>query len=192
LGRIILAYVSNISSAVLDVKLSNNVLKLYTPCNTFKSLRYLKINNSTNVYKQFSGVAPLTVQISCHICFAKSVGLTSAFGLIWSFVSLIEEIIFSNNFGKVSSSWTNSWETKWPSSLIILFPVIVLIHNVSDVSVTIKTVALNFLATLSSWAIAFSFCFIVLNSVGRLYSITAMTFFSFTINPSIFFLSSSP
>ena len=35
----------------------------------------LEINNSTKVYKQFSGVAPLTDNTSCQICFAKSVGL---------------------------------------------------------------------------------------------------------------------
>jgi type I restriction-modification system DNA methylase subunit len=37
------------------------------------------------VYKQFSGVAPDTLQISCQICLAKSVGLISFLGIIWLF-----------------------------------------------------------------------------------------------------------
>ncbi len=60
-------------------------------------------------------VAPLTDHISCHICLAKSVGLTSFLGLIVSFISLIEESIFSNKDGRPLSFGLNGTARSEPA-----------------------------------------------------------------------------
>ena len=93
------------------------------------------------------GDSPLEIQMSCQICFAKSVGFTNFLGLIWSFFSFIEVTIFSITSGSFSSLESKINLNSFPVSSFILFPFKTLTQILSLVSVAIIICASNFFAT---------------------------------------------
>ena len=146
---------------------------------TSKSLRNLKTNNSTTLYKHFSGTLPVLIHIFCQIVRASCDGSTGDGDLMMlSFVSERDASITSNRCSSsVCSSRPKSPRTirftskfgRSPPSSIIRFPLNAFIQKLFSPSVTTNTLQ-SLPAGVSSCRMAASICPRVLSVSGVLCS----------------------